>query len=121
MSIVQLAFTSIGRISLDTEGNWGGDVPLLDVLAHVTIEAESRGCPKSGVYPFGTSSVHATIHVDTNVWVSPMVIEPNVGINGNCFSIIRGKRRKLIKAYLDYQKLVFNSDIFWDQVVGLQQ
>ena len=34
VSIVQLAFTSVGRISLDTKGNWGGDVPLLDVLVH---------------------------------------------------------------------------------------
>ena len=79
--VVQLAFKSIGRISLDIEGNWGGDVPLLDVLVHATIEAESRGCPKSGIYLFGTSYVHATRHVDSNVSISPLVIEPNVVIH----------------------------------------
>ena len=121
MLAIQLDFTSIGRMSLDTKENKGGDVPLFDVLVHVTIEAESRGCPKSGVYPFGTSLGHATIHVDSNVLVSPLVIEPNVVINGNCLSIIHGKRRKLIKVDLDYQKLIFNSDVFWDQVVRLQK
>ena len=49
VSVVQLPFTSIGRNSLDIEGNWGGDVPLLDVLAHETIEAKSHGYPKLGV------------------------------------------------------------------------
>ena len=96
-------------------------MPLLDVLVHATIEAESHGCPKSGVYPFGTSPVHANIHVDSNVLVSPLVIEPNVIIERKCFSIIRGKRRKLIKVDLDYQKIVFYSNVFRDRVVGLQQ
>lgn len=85
VSVVQLAFTSISRISLDTERKWGGDVPLHDVLVHATIEVDSRGCSKSGVYPFGTSPVHANIHMDLNVSLSPLVSEPNVVIHGKCF------------------------------------
>ena len=54
-------------------------MPLLDVLVHAAIEGESCDCPKSGVYPFGTSPVHATIHVDSNVSISPLVIEPQCG------------------------------------------
>lgn len=96
-------------------------MPLLDVLVHAAIEAKSHDCPKLGVYPFGTSPVHATIHVDSNFSVSPLVIETNVVIHRKCFSIIRGKRRKLIKVDLDYLKLVFYSDVFWDWMVGLQQ
>ena len=79
VSIVKLAFTSIGRSSLDIEGHLGGDVPLIDMLVHATIEVKSGGCPMLGVCPFGKSPVHATIHVDSNVSISPLVIEPQCG------------------------------------------